>query len=828
MSEKMSYINLIEAPKGYGKTYFIDNNFIDDNYQKINYIHQNDNFINCLIMSFQLKNISCPISDNWLDWYKFFNKSKESFVLTIDDLELIKDSKIYDFIGFFIKNKSKNIHFVFAISEKISIDTKTFLNKDFKLIQKEDLVFNQKTIKRLWKDNNLELNKNDLEFLSLSKGWPQAISLYLDFRKKKLSKEKFDYLLKESVLAIFSDLRTNNIFSEKLNKSLEKKFLEKDNWSELIFDTLAEINKNTSDYWIYLANQSKEINQSILYLKRAVNICLAEKEFNQLVYIYNRLIYFYSNESDYQQLDITLQSIEKYIDMVNDLNKTVYFYLKANRMRQKSLYQKALEDIEKVLMINSSDINILKFQTKSYVLKGLIYYQIGEYDKTRDCYQRAIYLSKAERNFVLETEITIMLAFLNVWEGKNIDILPENIIEIIDNFKIKDQPLMWLNLSFYWILGEKISIDNVELILEKIKKINEKLKYNFLIPLIADVEARMLRFKGEYEKALYHHKISLNNLQHDSFEFIHAKLNMALTLIKIDKNEEAKLLFKEVYDFALKTKAMGLKKEAETILRLMDSSLIEEKNNVLKFNSMINQNPIQINFFGGFEIKVDHNETIKWSRKKSKNLIVYLLLSPRGIHRETLAEMLFSEDMQPLKNLDVHIHFIRKIFDNSKDREESIIIFKNSCYFLNRRYDYIFDVESFDSNYAKWSKTTDQKLKILLAQQIILIYKGEFLPEVDFADDWLSERESYRKRTVEVIKDVISKEKDNYELYEKLISIDPLDEENYITYMNESYKNKALVKNIYKRYLNIMEKELLLKPDKKIELLYKELLAKNQ
>ncbi len=844
MKNNLSYFTLIESPLGYGKTFFIENIINspqNKDYLFIKYIHQNDDFINCLIQSFHLKNISSPLSENLIEWYKFFEKNNQKIVIIFDDIDLIQDKKIFDFIDFFIKNKNKNLSLIISSSSKLVLN-KSVLIKDFQWINKDDLAFNPKSLKKLWQDNSLEIKIKDIEFLNYSKGWSQAINLYLSYIKGDISKQKFDYLLKESILSLFSAINIDSVFSNSYNSELEKNLLEREDWSELILDFLSRFSQKNFQYWVYLAiKNNTEIDTSINYLERALSLSfskVSEDELNKDIklYIYDRLIYFYSINCQYHKVDEIFEVTENYFSEIESFfldsnhkrysSDIVHYYMKANRLRQKSMYSQALEYIEKIQK------NVIyftsKFQTKSYILKGLIYYQIGEYKNTREYYQRAIYLAKAEKNYTLEIEITIMLAFLNVWEGKNIDILPTNIIEIIDNFPIKEQPLMWLNLAFYWILGEKIDIESVELILNKIEIINYKLKYKYLIPLIADIKARMLRYKGDYENAFYEHKIAIDNLSNNSFEYIHAQLNMSLTLIKVNNLESAIIILKEVYSLALKSSSLGLLKESEILLKQIDSSFINEKSIVIQNeNSNNNLSYIQIESFGGFNIKVNGKDNIKWSRKRAKNLFIHLLFNNRGIHRESLAEILFPDDMQPLKNLDVHIHFIRKIFDNSKDRENSIIIFKNSCYFLNKNFNYVFDIDIFESTFNKWLKTDDLKLKLLLSEQMINLYQGEFLPEIDFADNWQSERENYRKRIIEIINYLIkNSDKEISEIYEKLLLIEPLLEENYIKFMKYSYQNKALVKNIYKRCLNVFKNELGLESSNALSDVYNELIKK--
>jgi tetratricopeptide (TPR) repeat protein len=835
MIQKIPYITLIEAPFGYGKTFNV--NKLSSIYKvlKINYLHQNDNFINSLISSFHINKFDCPISSQLTDWFKYFKSLKHELILVFDDFDKINDYKAIEFINFFISNTTSNIYFIISSSVKLNLDENIALLHNCKYLNQNNLIFNDVSTKELWNEHKLKFSKNDLDFLHKSNGWSIAISLYLQFRKNQITSEQFNSLINQSIKNLFKDI--NNIFSDKNNILLERNLIEKKYLSDLVFEHIAIENKNYFEYWLYISLfKSNSVEQSIIYLQRALKICLSNKKKNEILKIYNRLINFYTINSEYKNIDSIIIQAENYITFSNQSDLSVYMYLKANRMRQINNYDESIKLLEYIINIDDDAPILLKFQTKSYVLYGLIEYQKGNYSLTRNYYQKAIYLAEGEKNVVLKTEIEIMLAFLDTWEGKNINILNESIIDIVDSFSLKDQPMMWLNLAFYWILGEKINIDFVELILNKIETINKTLNFNFLIPLIADIKARLLRFKGEYESAFYYHKIALNNLEINSFEYIHAQLNMGLSLIKISNNKEAENLINNVYKNAIKSNSLGLAKEAEILLRQINPNTnIDnkdiQKNQISSNHSNTIEEKIEINneisfeFLGAFNVFINQ-KNVKWSRKKAKNLIIHLLLTPKGIHREYLAEILFPDDDNPLKNLDVHIHFIRKIFDKDKNKDNSIIMFQNSSYFFNKNFIYKSDIEDFKKLYINFTKEYNEDSRKTLALKIIDIYKGDFLPEIDFADYWIAERESYRKKIIEVLIFLLHQPiEDNIDyLCQKLIVIDPLNENNYILVMKKISDNKQLLKNTYKKYIEIMKNELSIEVNENVVNLYNELL----
>lgn len=830
MQKEIPYITLIEAPYGYGKTFNVNKLIKEYKILNILYVHQNDNFINSLIKTFHINKFDCPLTSDFTDWYKYFKDLKYELLIAIDDFDRINDVQALEFFNFFIINKLPNIHFIITTSHKLDLEPKLYLSENLIITQKSTVI-KENEFKRIWDQNSLKINKNDIDFYNNSGGWPLIIELYLRLKKNIIDRNTFNKDIEKAHKILFN---IDNLFADSNKLVLEKKLIDKYFLSDLNYEYLIKTNKQYIDYWIYVSlYRSDSIEDSITYLLRALKICLAEKLNDKILRIYNRLINFYTINSDYLNIDLMIKEALKYLDFSSNSEVAVYKYLKANRLRQNSKYNQALNLLEEIIDTISNEETFLKFNTKSLVLYGLIQYQIGNYEITKNYYKKALALSKNEGNKVLETEITIMSAFLDTWEGKDNNNLSLSIIDTVEGFPIKDQPMMWLNLAFYWILGEKINIEYVELVLNKIEIINQQLKYNFLIPLIADIKARVLRYKGEYESAFYYHKLTLNNLENESFEYIHAKLNMALSLIKVSNNNEAEVLINDVYKKSLESNSLGLAKEAEILLEQLNSKKYPKKitlniveNNIINTEKSIDN--IRFDFFGNFNGFIN-NEVIKWNRKKAKHLIINLILSSGGIHREHLAELLFPDDDNPIKNLDVHIHLIRKIFDRkNKEKINSIIIFQNSSYFINKDIVFASDIKEFNNKYNIWQSETNESIKVRLSQELSNIYKDDFLNEIDFFELWVAERESYRKKIIEVLIYLCkSNINENIEYYcQRLIDIEPYIDDNYILVMNTIYTNKNMLKGIFKKYSNTMNNDLLISPNEYVVELYNYLLKK--
>ncbi|MBC7475587.1 MAG: hypothetical protein H7263_14960, partial [Candidatus Sericytochromatia bacterium] len=401
-----------------------------------------------------------------------------------------------------------------------------------------------------------------------------------------------------------------------------------------------------------------------------------------------------------------------------------------------------------------------------------------------------------------------------------------------NNQSLKAQPIMLLNLAFYGLLGEKVDLELAVKILSKIKDVSKILKWKYLIPLIADIEARIFRFKKDYHNAHICHNLALSTLEKESFEYLHAQLNYALTILREGKNNDAQICLQELLIKANISKSNGLIREINVLINQIsptDNSLSSVKNTITNNNI----EKITIKMFDGFQIKVGDRVINKWSRKKAKHLLIHLLLNPKGIHRETLAELIFSSDTldNPLSNLDVSIHSLRKVLEpERKNKNSSFILFQDSCYRFNWSYPYDCDLINFENNYKEWKKSNIQKEKIQFAQIALKNYSGLLLPDLDFADNWISEREHLKNNANKLfdflIKYLLDIKDDEAEYWiEKLINIDPIDEKGYLYFLNYANitNNINLLKSIKVKLTKILKKELDESPSSQFNLYYYDL-----
>jgi two-component SAPR family response regulator len=832
--KNLPYLTVLEAPGGYGKTYHIEKTCSEYNHTPVlKFIRESapGSFFEelALLTGGSISNINT--------WENIKGKSDKEIILVFDDFHLIPDdTQVISFLDYLIKVPVAGFHIFIANRYPVNLRVSALIASAKGIyLNKENLQFSLENFKKLWQENQLEMKENDLQFFNHCQGWPLGIMLYLRYRTGEISKDIFNSLLAASVndtLPVFKD-KTD------ISSQLKNWFSGKEAQVPLFSEQLIAKFKTNPQYWIQHASAGSLLPPEVrLYLDRGLSLAIAQENSKLLLNILTRFAHSHSLSGQFNKVDEILKAAESYFEEGKTVDQIAWMYMKANRLRQNCTHHQARIILKEIIKLDCSDPVSLNFQTRSRVVLGLIEYQQGNYEYTRIYYNDAFLLAKAEGNETLILEIKIMLAFLDVLEGKNYENLPEDIIATVEKQPLKSQPLMWLNLAFYWLLGERFDLKLGISILEKIKNVARQLGLDYLRPLIADIEARIFRFNHEYAKANECHQVALSLLENTTFEYLQALLNYALTLIKENRKEEAEEKLNLILENCAVTDTKGIAREAETLLREITpdfDSLLDKQEKILTDTA---NNNISLKMFGSFELKIGSKIIAKWGRKTSKQLFIYLILHRRGIHRETLADLMFPAETldNPLKNLDVSIHSLRRALEpERKTRESTFILFQDSCYTFNWNYPHNIDLLDFENLFKEWKKsyTIDVPAAREIAIKALNIYKGELLPEPDFAELWLEEREDYRRKAISINNWLTEYYFNNNDFTEaehwavKLISLDNVDENGYLFLMKIAgqKKDKIHLKNIYEKLISTFKKELDDSPSDQILNTYKSIFA---
>jgi two-component SAPR family response regulator len=248
----------------------------------------------------------------------------------------------------------------------------------------------------------------------------------------------------------------------------------------------------------------------------------------------------------------------------------------------------------------------------------------------------------------------------------------------------------------------------------------------------------------------------------------------------------------------------------------------------------------------------------KWIRKKSKLILVYLMLNP-GIKftKDKMMDMFFQElsvesaenifhqavtnirnavkpyDINticvPVQNEKAKSSKIKSLSIKEKKAgdikaiEPSFIIYEDKILRLSPDYYYNVDVIEFNKFYSKVkSSESDEETKEISAKKALELYKGDFLP--GYYDPWCEDlRENLTNKYIDlcsILIDIYKKKNSSFEVTiyaEKLIEADKLNENIYIDLI-ESYVNIGNIntaKNKFAQMLKIFDEEYGEKPSSK-------------
>ncbi|MBC7476089.1 MAG: tetratricopeptide repeat protein, partial [Candidatus Sericytochromatia bacterium] len=466
MSNKSLVLTILEAPSGYGKTYYL-NNLLPNIYNEKTIRIDIHDFIHRPELLFEeLKNIclksNLPYCNSLTayDWYQVWKES-DSFTFIIENYHLVSNL-INDFISFFIYKSLDNIQFIISSRQKIDLPFENiFVQDKAQYLDLSSLKLSLNQTKKIWSDNKLEWSDKDEEFYNYYDGWNKGIFLYLQKQKNMIKQKLFNQLIESSI---------KDVTEQYINKQVNKTINEIDTLPDIFQNKIKLSYQNKVEYWLYLAQNKKLNPENVqIFLERALNISYSNDDLENIINISSKLGRSYSLSSDFSKVDLVLSNSEQFVNLTKSESRISWYYLKANRLRQLCQHDQAIELAKKILLIKSNTNISLHLQTKAMVLIGLTEYQQGNYEETRKYYNKVLLLSDSENNFSLNLEINIMLAFLDRWEGKENIILPDNILELINNQSLKAQPIMLLNLAFYGLLGEKVDLELAVKILSKIK-----------------------------------------------------------------------------------------------------------------------------------------------------------------------------------------------------------------------------------------------------------------------------------------------------------------------------------------------------------------------
>lgn len=620
----------------------------------------------------------------------------------------------------------------------------------------QQLAWSEQVCLSLWQSKGLAWGDDDRVFHSRAMGWPLGMELWLRHRLEELDAESFERLLDQGLLSWLPPFARHpaQLWQPEIQSRLREWACDHEHWLPLMHERWAKSSRSQPAYWLWQALSGEQQPERVRVL---IDRCLSLQPAPALhLSAVTRLAHIASLQADWASLDQALAQGEDLLDDGQSVDVAAWHYLKANRARQCCRYAEAHAMLDALLALPARQPAVMNFQVRARILRGLTAYQQGNYEMTRKAYSEALLLAEADANSQMQLELKLMLAFLDALLGQTEEPLPATIYAEVEALPLSAQPLVWLNLAFVQILGEHLDLARGQDILNKVRACAEQLDWPSLEPMIADVEARLWRFHQDYDRAERLHQQALAGLETGTFDWLYASLNQALTLLRRRQIDQAKPLLETVCAMAQASGTLGLLREAAAALQ----SIAPDAAPALPVSPAGNPIPapsgdeplLEIQTFGSFQLRLDGKPIERWPRKRARHLLLQLLQHPHGLHRESLADWLTgSDDLEgALRSLDVHIHALRKLLEPERKGKQAsrYIGFHDAVYSFRRDCRYRWDAESFSGQYQIWLHARENAPAEAEAavNAALTLYTGPFLPELDFADEWLGERESYARR----------------------------------------------------------------------------------
>ncbi|PIQ28329.1 hypothetical protein COW36_04155 [bacterium (Candidatus Blackallbacteria) CG17_big_fil_post_rev_8_21_14_2_50_48_46] len=841
-------LNFLVAPGGYGKTWWLTaqaarlgGNRIRLDSHRLPEIEKAGLWA-LLSQELDALGLESPSENTAEAWIKHF--SKAAVWVQIDDWHRLENqSSCLEWVQEILRCPQVPFNFTLCSRRRPDLPiAASCASGNAHYLDQEDLKWSQAQAEQEWRKAGLEWSDSALQRWQKQAGWPLGCALEIRYETGQLGESAYETLLNQAIDQLFKDLSQD--WQEFMNPArlpeLRRWQLAPDQWLPLWRKRLFSHLLLSAQAWLMRALQTdKSPFESQVLLERGLALCKPAEAPLRLSML-TRLAHFASLEARWSDLDQALAEAEPLLSEGYAVDKAAWYYQKANRARQLCQYQEVAQHLKALFDLRADSGAALNLQARGYILQGLSAYQQGEYAQTRRSYQQAQVLAQTEQNSQMLLELEIMLAFLDALQGQE-NQLPETILEQVAQEPLAAQPMMWLNLTFLRILGEHLDLKLGREILEKVRETSKALNWNFMTPLIADVEARLWRFHKSYDSALRLHEQALALLPENTFESLHARLNLALTCSRLDDKQRAIQTLEEVVKEAEQSGSFSLLREARVALQELCPESAQSKITPNRPKTLI-QTPqtsshLSIRLLGGFQIEVGEAPLTHWPRKKAKHILIQLLFHPHGMHRESLADWLSGSDdlEQALRQLDVHIHSLRKVLEPDRKGKQAseFIHFHDACYSFNWQADFFWDYQSLNEASQEWLKlrenTPDQAY--LSAAKALKLYQGPLLPELDFADYWLAEREGLERKISDLVSWSVAwlcqqnRPEEAEEIADRMLSIDPCNETSFAALLEIATFRKSLgrLKRIYHQMEEAFARKWETPPPEELEMLYKRL-----
>ena len=599
--------------------------------------------------------------------------------------------------------------------------------------------------------------------------------------------------------------------------------------------------KNKAEIYYWLANVNyrfgpQKYEEVIRILNECIEICGKHEIKTVLTTVYNLLGNIYQDKGEFVKSLFYYELVVK--NEENIFNKFLTLTNIIQLQSSSGEYVKAKAYIDEARLLYESYPSVL---FERYYLRTAAYFRFecGDYEESLDLYRKLIEIEAKSHmpQFIFWYYLLMGEAGLFLNKTENASQLYELALSYMDP-----------NDEY-----EKLEFELHKSVLEKKSKINPAM------------EKKLLGFLKYYETNEYVYSKAQIEFHLADFYFKSGNTSTALKFLTSSlkvSSEKQYISFLEqnftgcryLFDFAFSN---GICRDFiinlhQGLFDKLSYEWLSEGCRKRLENSADELYDIGMNTLGSIEISVRGKPVTedKWIRKKSKLILVYLLLNPSvKFTKDKMMDMFFQDlSVESAENVFhqavTNIRNAVKPYDVNaicistqtaetkpsktkvkkaavvKTVEPSFIIYEDKILRLNPDYYYNVDAVDFNKLYNKVkSSESDAETKEISAKKALELYKGDFLP--GYYDPWCEDlRENLINRYVDLCEELINiykRKKMMFEITvfaEKLLEVDKLNEKTYIGLI-ESYVNIGNVntaKNKFAQMLKVFDEEYGEKP----------------